>query len=230
VAFKEAHRVLRTNLRFATPDKQLRSLAVTSGQASEGKTTTVAELALASAEMGMEVIAIEADFRRPGLELALALPGSEPLEPGLSNYLIQAASIDEVVHPSGRPGISIVPSGPLPPSPSALLESRAGLGLSAFDGRADLILFDLPPLSVGADASVIAAAVDGVLLVIDLGHVKGGAVRDAIKQLEAVRAQTLGLVLNRDPAIDAGSYAYYRSPPPRRNEKEDRKLEESGVD
>jgi tyrosine-protein kinase len=224
-AFKEAHRVLRTNLRFAAVDGRLRSLAVTSGLASEGKTTTVAELALTSAEVGLQVIAIEADFRRPGLARLLMPESDGGPQPGLSNYLVEAAGVDEVIHPTGHAGVSLVPSGPLPPAPSALLDSRRGPRLSAFAERADLILLDLPPLSVGADASVIATWVDGVLLVVDLGGVTDRAVREALKQLEAVRAPTLGLVLNRDPEVDRSSYEYYYAAPPPEEDERGRQLE-----
>jgi polysaccharide biosynthesis transport protein len=227
--FKEAYRVLRTNLQFAAIDGPIRSLAVTSGEASEGKTTTVAQLALVSAEVGLEVLVVEADFRRPGLQRELMPDMGEPLRPGLSNYLVEAVSLDDVIHRTGRPSISIVPSGPLPPSPSALLDARRGTGISAFEERADLVLVDLPPLSVGADASVIATwGVGGVIVILDLGSVTMHAVRDALKQLEAVRAPTLGLVLNRDRSIGASSYEYYTKPSSAPSRRRGGVLERSG--
>ena len=227
--FKEAYRVLRTNLQFAAVDGPIRSLAVTSGQASEGKTTTVAELAIASAEVGLEVLVVEADFRRPGLQRALMPEVQEPLQPGLSNYLVEVTSLDDAIHPTGLPSISIIPSGPLPPSPSALLDARRGSGIAVFEERADLVLVDLPPLSVGADASVIATwGMGGVLVVVDLGSATIDAVRDALKQLEAVRARTLGLVLNRDPALGASAYEYYAQPTAAATRKRNRVLERSG--
>jgi capsular exopolysaccharide synthesis family protein len=230
-AFEEAHRLLRTNLQFAAVNGDLHSVAVTSGQASEGKTTTVAALAIASAEMGLEVLVIEADFRRPGLQRELMPDTKEPLRPGLSNYLVGTATLDDVIYPTGRPAVSIVPAGPLPPSPSALLDARRGAGISVFEERADLVIVDLPPLSIGADASVVATwGVDGVILVLDLHSVKEGPVRDAIRQLEAVRANVLGLVLNRDTGIgDSSSYEYYRASTTRSG-KGGRPLERSGTD
>jgi succinoglycan biosynthesis transport protein ExoP len=230
-AFSEAHRVLRTNLQFTAVEGEMRSIAVTSAQASEGKTTTVAELAVASAEVGLEVLAVEADFRRPGLQSALMPDSEDPLRPGLSSYLVGSASLDEVIHSTGRPNITIVPAGPLPPSPSALLDARRGRGIAVFEEHADLVLVDLPPLSIGADASVVATwGVTGVIVVIDLASAKFNLVRDALRQLEAVRATTLGLVLNRDTGIGAGGYEYYvqSAPPPKR--KRGGVLERSGTD
>lgn len=208
-AFRESFRVLRTNLQFATTHGMARSVAVTSGQADEGKTTAAAELALACAEVGMSVIAIEADFRRPKLQRTLLPEAREPLRPGLSNYLLEASTIHEVVHSTPHTGLSIVPAGPLPPAPAALMESRRGQGgLSSFQELADIVIVDCPPLGIGADASVIATWVEAVLVLVDLGSATDNAVRDALRQLETVRAPVLGLLLNRDPGVETTSYYY----------------------
>jgi polysaccharide biosynthesis transport protein len=211
-AFRESFRVLRTNLQFATPHGMARSVAITSGQADEGKTTAASELALACAEVGLSVIAIEADFRRPKLQRALLPEVREPLRPGLSNYLLEASSIHEVVHSTPHAGLSLVPAGPLPPAPAALMESRRGQGgLSSFQELADIVIVDCPPLGIGADASVIATWVEAVLLLVDLGSVTDNAVKDALRQLETVRAPVLGLLLNRDPGVETASYYYYEA-------------------
>jgi capsular exopolysaccharide synthesis family protein len=212
-AFREAHRLLRTNLQFAGgTEGRLRSVAITSAREGEGKTTTVAQLALASAEVGQRVVAVEADFRRPALQRALIPDREEPLRPGFTNYLVEAASLDEVLHPTRRPNIDLVPAGPLPPSPSALLESRRGQdAVQEILRDTDLVVIDCPPLNVGADASVLADWVDGVIVVVDLGGSTDRSVRDALRQLEAVQARVLGLVLNRDPSVEPSAYDYYLS-------------------
>lgn len=214
VAFVEAYRLLRTNLQFATMGKPARSIAVTSGEAGEGKTTTAAQLAIASAEAGLEVIVVEADFRRPALQRALMPDRPEPIRPGLSNYLVGTASVEEVVHPTGLPNISIVPAGPLPPTPSAILDSNFArrIGTELLE-LGDLMVFDCPPLSVGADASVLASWLDGTLMVVDLDNSTDRSVRAGLAQLAAVEAIVLGLVLNRDSTLETRSYNYYsRSP------------------
>lgn len=211
-AFREAFRLLRTNVQFATRGTRAGALAITSGRQDEGKTTTIMQLAIASAEVGQRVIVVEADFRRPALQRAMVPDREDPMRPGFSNYLVEAATLDEVIHPTGRPNISIVPAGPLPPSPSALLESRRGQSAVAdFLTRSDLVLVDCPPLSIGADASVISGWVDGVIVVVDLGGSTDKTVRDAVRQLEAVDANLLGLVLNRDKGAEPSSYDYYLS-------------------
>ena len=209
-AFKEAHRILRTNLQFAARGSRVASLAITSGREGEGKTTTVANLAIASAEVGQHVIVVEADFRRPALQRELMPNETEPLRPGLSNYLVEAATLDDVIFKTGRPNVSLVPSGPLPPTPSALLESRRGNEFVAELSReADLVIIDCPPLSIGADASVVAGWVDGVVVVLDLSASTDQSVRAALRQLDAVHAPMLGLLLNRDRTATPSSYDYY---------------------
>ena len=208
-AFAESLRLLRTNLQFSRVDTQLRSIAVTSGLEGEGKTTIAANLGITIAEVGREVTVVEADLRRPALQRELMGPG-EPLAPGFSNYLVGAASLEDAIHPTDRPGLSLMPSGPLPPSPSALLESqRARDGVAALLEMSDLVIYDCPPLNVGADASVIADRVDGVILVVDLRSATTSAVRQALRQLETIKAPLLGLVINRDRDASTGAYYYY---------------------
>ena len=209
-AFKESYRLLRTNLQFAAGGRQVKSLAITSGREGDGKTTAAANLAIASAEVGLRVLVVEADFRRPALQRELMPTQTEPLRPGLSNYLVEAASLDDVIFPTGRPNIEIIPAGPLPPTPSALLESRRGqAAVAELTKEADLVIIDCPPLTIGADASVVAGWVDGVLLVLDLTSSTDQSVRRAVRQLEAVQAPLLGLLLNRDRSATPSSYDYY---------------------
>lgn len=208
-AFREAHRILRTNLQFATGGRPLRSIAVTSGGEGEGKTTTVAELALSTAEVGQRAIVVEGDFRKPRLQQEF-FPDRPPLLPGLSNFLVEAVEIDSAIYSTGRPGVDLVPAGPLPPSPSVLLGARRGrAAVSALLEHADLVIVDCPPLSVGADASVVSGWVDGVILVVDLHSSTDETVRAALRQLDAVQATVIGLLLNRDRRAEVKRYEYY---------------------
>jgi len=164
---------------------------------------------VAAAEVGSKVIVVEGDLRRPGLQAELMPEQPQPIRRGLSNYLAEGASLDEVVSPTSKPGIDIVAAGPLPPNPAALLESRRAHTLMRELGEvADLVIVDCPPLNIGADASVMAAAVDGVLLIVDLQTSTEDSVRHALDQLEGVRARILGLVVNRDRGEARGRYSY----------------------
>jgi capsular exopolysaccharide synthesis family protein len=209
-SFKEANRVLRTNLQFARGGANLRSIAITSGAQGEGKTTTTASLAIAAVEFGSKVLAVEGDLRRPALQAALLPEAEETLQPGFSNYLVQSAELDEVIYPTSTPNVELLPPGPLPPSPAPLLESeRAQTLVDDLVTRADLVIIDCPPLSVDADASVISQWVDGVIMVVDLKKSTDRSVRQAIRQLEAVQAPLLGFVVNHDSHISGAEYEYY---------------------
>jgi capsular exopolysaccharide synthesis family protein len=223
-AFNESYRILRTNLQFAAGTGRLDSLAITSGAEGEGKTTTVMQLAVASAEVGLRVAILEADLRRPVLQERL-MPGVvEPLRPGFSNYLVENTPLQQVVHPTGLPGVNLVPCGPIPPNPAALLETHRARGVVRELLREhDIVLLDCPPLNVAADASIVAGWVDGAIVVVDLNTSQEDTVRDAIRRLRTVHAPLVGLLLNRDRGAEVSRYDYYLSPkskPKRKREDE----------
>lgn len=212
-AFREAFRILRMNVDFAA-ERQIRSVAIVSGGEGEGKTTVVAQLARASAEVGRHVVAVEADLRRPALARALGVDAGEPRRSGLTNYLVEAASLAEVSATTIRPNLDVVPAGPLPPNPSTLLESRrAATIVPKLLNDFDVVFVDCPPLAIGADASVISSWVDGVVMVVDLQRSTDTTVREALRQLDAVHAPVVGLILNRDRDAEVAKYDYYTAAP-----------------
>jgi capsular exopolysaccharide synthesis family protein len=222
-AFNESYRILRTNLQFAAGNGRLDSLAITSGAEGEGKTTTVVQLAVASAEVGLRVAILEADLRRPALQQRLFPDTVEPLRPGFSNYLVEGTPLEDVIHTTNRPGVSLIPSGPIPPSPAALLETERARGIvDELLRDHDIVLVDCPPLNVAADASIVASAADGVIVVVDLNTSKEDTVRDAIRRLRTVHAPLVGLLLNRDRGAEVSRYDYYLSPKQRRAKRDEK--------
>jgi capsular exopolysaccharide synthesis family protein len=216
-AFNESYRILRTNLQFAAGNGRLDSLAITSGAEGEGKTTTVIQLAVASAEVGLRVAILEADLRRPVLQQRLLPHVAEPLRPGFSNYLVEDTPLSDVIHSTGLPGVQLIPSGPVPPSPAALLETHRAHGVvQELLREHDVVLVDCPPLNVAADASIVAGWVAGAVVVVDLNTSEEDTVRDAIRRLRAVHAPLVGLLLNRDRGAEVSRYDYYLSPRQRR--------------
>ncbi|MGI8512985.1 MAG: polysaccharide biosynthesis tyrosine autokinase [Solirubrobacteraceae bacterium] len=208
-AFTESFRVLRTNLQFATPDGAPRTIAITSGKEGEGKTTTTSQLALVTAATGTNVLCVEADLRRPALQRFFVADETEPLRPGLSNYFLGGAALDDVIHPTSIPTVELVPAGPTVPSLSGLLESQRGrTAIEDLAACGDLVIFDTPPLGLGADAATVAGRVDGVILVVDMEEATEKGVRQSLRQLEAVRARVLGFVLNRDKTVEPAIYGY----------------------
>jgi polysaccharide biosynthesis transport protein len=212
-AFDETFRLLGTNLQFLDPE--LKSVVVVSPSESDGKSSVSYHLARAIAEAGTEVILVEADMRRPGLSRLVFPKGSEAPHEGLSTYLTRMSpELGSVILQTSVPRLSFVPAGVLPQAPSTLLDAtRTRMLLKEAGRRAELIIIDTPPLSVGAEASTLAGTCDGALVVVDLRVSSKRAVRAARQQLRVVGARVLGVVVNRVRAVpDMGAYAYrYRS-------------------
>lgn len=214
-ALTEAFRVLRTNLQFAS-EGRLRTVAVTSQEPEEGKSTTVSRLARVSASAGNEILVVEADLKRPSQQAFFRPDAAGRLTPGLTTFIVGGAPLEECVHPTGVASVQLLPSGPQVPSLSGLLESARGREvLDELAGAADLVLFDCPPLGVGADAATVAGRVDGVVLVVDMERATRDSVREALRGLQAVRAKVLGVVANKDPEVDERAYGYGAGEPPR---------------
>jgi capsular exopolysaccharide synthesis family protein len=189
-AAAEAYRALAANIQFSSGDVQ-HTIGVTSAAAGEGKSTTVANLAVALAEGGRRVIAIDADLRRPGLHTLFGVDNTE----GLSSVLLEEQAhlpLQETV----APGVRLLASGPLLANPlDALASRRLDQVLSQARALADFVLVDTAPAGVLADAAVVAPRLGGVLLVVSAGKTKRDAARRAREQLERVNANLLGVVL-----------------------------------
>jgi capsular exopolysaccharide synthesis family protein len=202
----EAFRTLRTNIQFASPDKPLHSIMITSAGPAEGKSTVLANLAIAMAQAGKKVIVVDADMRRPNQHKIFGVPQT----PGLTNVLVGMASLEDVFKPTGIDGLSIVPSGPVAPNPSELVGSKMmKTVIQETCDKADVVLFDAPPVVAVTDAAVLAPQLDGVLLLISSGTVAREAALGAKALLEKVDANILGVVLNNVSSKDSYGYYYY---------------------
>ena len=199
----EAYRSLAANLQFAYADRQLQTIGITSAAEGEGKSTTVANLAVALAQSGRRVIVVDADLRRPGQHTLFGLQRDQ----GLTNLLVG----DEPELPlqdSGAPGVRILASGPAPSNPlEALASRRFDQALALARAQADFVLVDTPPAGALADVAVIAPRLDAVLLVVSAGRTKRDLARRAREQLERVNANLLGVVLT-DVRVDNKLYRY----------------------
>lgn len=199
----EAYRTLRTNLLFSSAVRSLRSLVVTSAGPQEGKSTTAANLAVALAQQGHRVVIVECDLRRPRVHKMFDVPQ----EPGLTNVLLGADSIDSVLHETRVPGLRALACGPIPPNPVELLGSVQMRELLAHLD-ADMIVLDTPPLLVASDAAVLGRLADGVLLVVRAGQTQRAALQECAQQLANVGARVVGTVLN-DPDAEVAKYTSY---------------------
>jgi capsular exopolysaccharide synthesis family protein len=187
----EAYRSLAANLQFAYADRQLQTIGLTSAAQGEGKSTTVANLAVALAQSGRRVIVIDADLRRPGQHTLFGLPRDE----GLATLLMGEQS-QLPLQDTAASGVRVLTSGPPPANPlEALASRRFDQALALARAQADFVLVDTPPAGALADVAVVAPRLEGMLLVVSAGKTKRDLARRAREQLERVNANLLGVVL-----------------------------------
>jgi len=200
----EAYRSLRANLSFYSLDKPLRTLMVTSPAAGEGKSTTIANLAVTMAQSGRRTIIVDTDLRRPALH---ELFGAQ-MSPGLTDAMMAAAG-DLPLQKTAVDNLWLLSSGPKPPNPADLLGAeRMEQIIAQLTEQADIVLFDAPPVMAAADAAILGARVDGVLLVIQAGKTRRDHSERAREVLEKSRARVVGAALTNAPK-DSSMGGYY---------------------
>ena len=200
----EAIRLLRTNLEFAATTAEFRSLVVTSPGHGEGKSTVVANLAVAMAQAGFMTVVVDADLRNPNQHQIFGVQNAR----GLTTLLVHPAddwrsvAVDVAVR-----NLLLLPSGPLPTNPADLLSlDRLPHLLSAIGASADIILIDTPPVLSVSDPLVVAADADGVVLVCRSGRTRHDALRRAAAAFERGSVRIVGVVLNHRSARDEGEF------------------------
>lgn len=202
----EAYRTFRTNIQFAQFEHPPQTLLVTSAGPGEGKSTTVANLAITMAQMGTKTLLVDADLRRPVLHSIF----EQDKRLGLVDVLLGDNHVDEAIHELGVKNLSLLCCGTLPPNPSELLGSQAMKRLiEQLKKKYDVILFDSPPVVAVTDAAVLSAQADGIILVISSGETTRSAENRAKTLLNNVRAQILGAVLNNVKKEGRYSSYYY---------------------
>lgn len=203
----EAFRSLRTNLQFSSVDQQLKTILFTSPGPGDGKSTVVSNLAVAWAQSGQRVVLVGCDLRKPVLHRIFPMSNT----PGLTGYLTGQASLEEIIVPSREvSSLDLIPSGPVPPSPADLLQSRAMIdAIAELRERYDLVLFDGAPAVAVTDAVVIANQVDGTVLVVRANEVPRDVALHAKQVLEQANARILGVVLNGVNPKGQSDYHYY---------------------
>ncbi|WP_351233406.1 polysaccharide biosynthesis tyrosine autokinase [Streptomyces sp. NPDC002133] len=206
----EGFRRLRTNLQFVDVDRPPKVIAVTSPLSGEGKTTVAINLAATLAETGASVCLVDTDLRRPSTARILGLVR----DAGLTTALIGQAEVEQVLQSTVT--FSVLTSGSVPPNPTELLGSeQLRAALLALAEKFDHVVVDTAPVLPVADASVIASAVDGYLLVVRASRTSRDQVGEALRTLQHVGASVLGTVLNMASAKEergAHGYAYEYRP------------------
>ncbi len=206
----EAYRTLRTNISYSKAKHKIKSIIISSPQPGEGKSTTVANLAIAFAQLRKRTLLIDTDLRKPVQHNVFEYPRG----PGITEYLVgDIEDFNSVVHHTKIENLYLVTAGNLPPNPSELLGSQKMSDLvEKLEHEWDMILFDSPPLVAVTDASMISAEIDSVLMVVKAAQTDRNAVDRALDTLKNVKAPLAGVVLNGvKPESLAGKYSYYYS-------------------
>ena len=203
---QEAYKALRTNVTFSMPGNECKIIGITSSDSQDGKSTTIINLSIAMAEAGKSVLLVDCDMRLPTISTKLGIPST----PGLSDFLIGEAKAGDLIQFVKRYEIDVIPSGTVPPDSTRLLESRQfSTMLATLKNHYDYILVDLPPVTVVADAAIVAKDIDGFILAVKHEHSHKRAVEDMINQMRFVGANILGIVYTNAPIAKKGGYYNY---------------------
>ncbi|MEX5259341.1 polysaccharide biosynthesis tyrosine autokinase [Kocuria sp. CPCC 205263] len=206
--FSEALRELRTNLSFVSVDHPPKMIVVTSSLPGEGKSSITANLAVAIASTGRNVVVVDGDLRRPVMtDLFGLVPGV-----GVTDVLTGEVQVDEVLQTYDKfPNLQVLGAGRTAPNPTELLSSKAMHTMLETLAEDALVLVDAPPLLPVTDAALLTASADGAIIVATAQKTTTDELSKALENLHQVRGNILGVVLNRVPTTgaDAGYYGYY---------------------
>lgn len=189
----EQFRTIRANINFSLPEENLKTILVTSSSPGEGKSTSAANIAVVFAQEGKKVLLVDADLRKPTLHYTFNLPNSI----GFSHILLGKSFLFNVIQESPIEGLDLLPSGPIPPSPSELLASNyMDEFLKDVKKKYDLIIFDAPPVITVSDSQILGNKCDGTLLVVNSGISEKEKFLKSEEILLASKAKIIGAILN----------------------------------
>jgi capsular exopolysaccharide synthesis family protein len=202
----EQYRTIRTNIQFSSVDNDVKTLMVTSSGPGEGKSTTVANLAVVFAQQGKKVLLVDADMRKPTVHYTFNMTNTF----GLTSVLTKQLTLDKAIKDSLEQNLYILSSGPIPPNPAELLTSRA---MEQFFQDAkemfDLIIFDTPPLLAVTDPQILANKCEGTILVVSSGKTEKDMLVKSKELLDSAQCKLLGVVLNNKKIQNTNYYYYY---------------------
>jgi succinoglycan biosynthesis transport protein ExoP len=210
----EAYRKLRINLDFANLSIKARTIMITSATEQEGKSTTVANLAIALARAGRRVVLVDLDLRKPFIDHFFDLTG----RPGLTDVALGNVTLDQALWSIPFPGsdagprsgsLYVLPSGPMPPNPADLIESAVvSEVLLDLAERADVVLLDSAPLLPVSDGVVLSNKVDAMLVVVRGSTIKRPMLSELQRVLAACPCAKLGYVLTGAEEGEGYGYGY----------------------
>lgn len=202
----ESYRSIRNSIKFASLDKPIKSLLITSALPGEGKTTTAVNLAISMTRESKEVLVMDTDFLNPKMHEIFKLQASM----GITNILAGEATVEEAIQKTDIESLSLLASGPTPPDPGQMIESSKLRELIKYLAQKyDFIILDTPPVLSKNDAVLLSGYVDDSVLILGSGETTRSAlshVRDLLKQ---ANIQLIGTILNKFRMERGGYYSYY---------------------
>jgi len=223
----ESFRALRAGIQFKNTEKKIKTLAITSASPQEGKTLVAVNLAITMAQAGMKTLLVGSDLRKPTLARILGVETN----PGLSDILLGnlewrktvkgiidlvmgEISLDEIMITPGLDNLYFITGGAIPPNPAELIESeRFDRFVAEAKDEFDMMIFDTAPILSAVDAAIIGTKMDGMLLLYRVGAVSRGLLKRAMSQMEQVKSQVVGVILNGmrpELSPDFEDYKHYK--------------------
>jgi non-specific protein-tyrosine kinase len=218
----EAYRSLRTAVHFAASDRK-QCVAVTTARSRQGKTETVVNLAVLAAQTGQRVVVVDCDMRSPRVHDFFGVPN----DTGFTSVVYGAPLSQTLKRVPGSENLYVLPTGPIPGNPAALLASqRCYEVLASLQADDTLVLIDTPPVLLATDAAQLSPAVGGMLLVASVRTSRRKQLRRALEELRQVDAPMLGSVLYRADSTETGGFGEEAS----RRERRQARREQAGLD
>lgn len=198
-------RTIRNSIKYASLDRALRSIIVTSTMEKEGKSFFVANLAISAANEGKKILVVDVDLRRPMINNYFNLPRGV----GLTNYLLGDVELKDIQLKTDIDGLHVITTGPIPPDPGKLVESHKLRDLiKDMEQVYDLVIVDTPPVMAASDCIVLGGYVDGGIIVVQSGRLRNSHFHDVIDSFKRANINILGVVLNQVNKR-ASTYYYY---------------------
>ncbi|MED3660473.1 CpsD/CapB family tyrosine-protein kinase [Ureibacillus terrenus] len=201
----EQFRTIRTNIKFSMPDKELKTIVITSAGAGEGKSTISANIAAVFSQEGKKVLLVDGDMRKPTAHYTFGLKNAI----GLSSLLTRQCELGDAVQETEYPGLFVITSGPIPPNPAELLASKQMEAMiNSLKDEFDFVFFDAPPVLSVTDAQILSNRCDATILVVSSGETQKESIVKAKELLDMSKANIIGVVMN-NAKMEKGYYYYY---------------------
>lgn len=203
----EGFRALRTRIQFSRVNTEsLKTVLITSSAPQEGKTTIAVNLAGSFAQSKKKVLLIDCDLRKPAVHKLF----KKDRIPGLIDYLVGSAKLEDVINKSSLTGLSYISAGTIPPNPAEMLDSQEmRTFLKQMRGNYDLIILDSPPVIAVTDSEILTSMVDGTLLVVSAENTEIEMMERSVELIRRENTQFLGTVLNNF-SYKSGYGSYYK--------------------